>query len=1209
MRKFLMFALTISLLQGISAQGTPNFWKQARAEQVAGLRDQRQTIRPNQYKTFALDFQGMSQYLATAPMEFTPAAKQPLAVDLPTADGEMARFMVWESPIIAPGLSEKYPAIHTYAGRTTDGSGRMVRLGVGYGGFHAYIFETDGREQSIQNYTLDNPDYYMVFRNEEMPAEKMLPDGLMKCGVDDSKETPVTNPSNNNLVQDRSQSPIQLKKFRAAIATKGEYSAFFNNDKPTILTAVVTALNYIVALQERDFNVRLELIANDDVLFFLDPATDPYSGNETGDWMNQNPLAINNIIGAAAYDIGHVFSVYVSGSATGIAGGRVCTQAGKAKGCSSTDPPQGTYFNKVAAHEMCHQMSGSHSWSNCTVAYNDQLAPGYAYEPGSGSSLMGYPGACPGNDVQAQQDPYYHICNIEQVHNFVENQEGNTCGTIEVSDNNPPTATISTPNGLTIPISTPFKLSGSGSDPDGDMITYCWEEYDLGPTCDLGSPTGNAPTFRSFPPTANNFRYFPAITRVATNQTSKSEVLPTYARSMKFRMTVRDNHPSAGGQATAPLQLNVTDQAGPFLVTYPNASAIIWQVGSQLEVTWDVANTNKLPVNCQKVNIKLSTNSGLEFPIVLAANVPNTGRACITVPNNVTNTGRIMVEAADNLFYDMSNANIKIQAATQPAFSICSANLNDQICLPGNYSSVISTAAVGGFNGLLTLSTTSLPNGTTATFSPNPVAAGSDVTMTLNLPDNAPEGTINLSVIAASGAATDTLSATYKIVQNNFSAFALQTPANGASGVQITPTFKWNGVPDADKYEIQVASNPSFAGNLIISSKTDITADTFKLPVLLNAGQTAYWRVRPINDCNNASWSEPFVFITGVQNCNTYTSTDLPKTISANGTPTVESKLVIAPSGIISDVNVISVEGNHTFMKDLEVHVLSPTGTDVLLWKDKCPGQYNFNIGFDDSAPNAFNCPPPTNSSKAKPTGLLSAFNGQNTSGTWTLRVKDNVIGSNGQLSGFKLELCSSVALNAPFIVNNNPLSLPSGSNDVIGNSLLKADDANNQPFQLIFTLMTVPQYGLLTRGGTNLQVGDNFTQAEIDGGQIRYYDYGTHSGNDQFKFSVIDGEGGLIAGVYLIKPIVSAQEPKRSLAFALSPNPTERVVRLSVEEPISSDARVEIYSMEGRLMHNWTMNQGMNSMSLDLGNLPAGVYIVAIQQDKNRGVQKLIIR
>jgi subtilisin-like proprotein convertase family protein len=1209
MRKFLMLALTISLLQGVSAQGIPNFWKQARAEQVAGLRDQHQTIRPNQYKTFALDFQGMSQYLATAPMEFTPAAKQPLAVELPTADGEMARYMVWESPIIAPGLSEKYPAIHTYAGRTTDGSGRMVRLGVGYGGFHAYIFAPDGREESIQNYTMDNADYYMVFRNEEMPAEKMLPDGQMKCGVDDSKETPVTNPSNNNLVQDRSQAPVELKKFRAAIATKGEYSAFFNNDKPTILTAVVTALDYIVAIQERDFNVRLELIANNDTLFYLDPATDPYFGNQTGDWMDQNTQGVNQLIGINSYDIGHVFAVYVTGSATGIAGGRVCNLFSKARACSSTNPPQGVYFNKVAAHEMCHQMSGSHSWSNCSDDSNGQLAAGFAYEPGSGSSIMGYPGACGPNDVQSQQDPYYHICNIEQVRNFVQDDEGNTCGIIEITDNNPPIATISIPNGLTIPISTPFKLSGSGSDPDGDMLTYCWEQYDLGPTSELGLPTGNAPLFRSYPPSANNFRYFPLISRVAGNQTSKTEVLPAYARSMKFRMTVRDNHPGAGGQATAPLQVNVTNLAGPFLVTYPNTSGIVWRVGSQQEIVWDVANTNVGPVNCKSVNIKLSTNSGLAFPIELASNVPNTGRACITVPNNITVTGRVMVEAADNLFYDMSNNNISIQAATQPAFSICSAKLNDQICLPGNYSSVISTAGVGGFNDMITLSTTNLPNGATATFSPNPVAAGSDATLTLNLADNTAEGTFALGIFAQSGALADTLFSTYKIVQNNFSAFALQTPANGASGVDIGPTFRWTTVPDADKYEIQVASNPSFSGNVIITSKTDITLDSIKLSTLFTAGQTVYWRVRPINDCNNASWSDPFVFITGVQSCNTYSSTDLPKPISANGTPTVESKLVITPSGVISDVNVISVEGNHTFLKDLEVHVLSPAGTDVLLWKDKCPGSYNFNIGFDDSAPNTFNCPPPTNSSKAKPTGLLSSFNGQNTSGTWTLRVKDNVIGSNGQMTGFKLELCSSVALNAPFIVNNNPLSLASGSNDVIGNGLLKADDANNQPFQLIFTLMTVPQYGLLTRGGINLQVGDTFTQAEIDGGQIRYYDYGTHSGNDQFKFSVIDGEGGLVTGNYVIKPIVSAQEPNRNLAFALSPNPTERVVRLSVSEPVSSDARIELFSMEGRLMHSWTMNQGMNTMSLELGNLPTGVYLVAVQQDKNRGVQKLIIR
>jgi subtilisin-like proprotein convertase family protein len=89
---------------------------------------------------------------------------------------------------------------------------------------------------------------------------------------------------------------------------------------------------------------------------------------------------------------------------------------------------------------------------------------------------------------------------------------------------------------------------------------------------------------------------------------------------------------------------------------------------------------------------------------------------------------------------------------------------------------------------------------------------------------------------------------------------------------------------------------------------------------------------------------------------------------------------------------VKKIQGSHTFFKDLEVRLIGPSGTNVLLWKDKCASNVSFNVGMDDSAAaGPFGCPPPNTGVAFKPAEPLSAFNGQSSAGVWTLRVKDNV--------------------------------------------------------------------------------------------------------------------------------------------------------------------------------------------------------------------------
>jgi hypothetical protein len=619
----------------------------------------RRIIIPIPSRTVALDRAALDAVLAEAPMEKTVEARErAVRLSLPLPDGSFSIFRIEESPVMAPELSAKYPKIRTYSGKAEDVRAWSVRCDATPAGFHAMIFTPSGTVFIDPYRQADTVHYSCYYRKDLLPDEARS----FQCegAIDDIGSG---DDIDRRLSLGGTLSGSQLRTYRLAVATTGEYTAFHGGTVAAGMAAVVTAVNRVVGVYEKEVAVRMVLVAHNDTLIYTNASTDPYTNSSGSTMLGQNQTTIDAIIGSGNYDVGHVFST----GGGGIAGlGVVCRAGNKARGVTGLSSPIGDpFYIDYVAHEMGHQFGGNHTFNGTAGSCGGgNRSAANAYEPGSGTTIMAYAGICGAHNTQNNSDAYFHGRSIDEVVTYTTAGSGNSCPVVTATGNLEPAVSVP-PGGFTIPKSTPFTLTGSAIDPDGDSMTYCWEEFDLGAGGDPNAPVGNAPIFRSFLPVAGASRTFPKLSNILGNTQTIGELLPAYGRTLTFRLTARDNRGGGGGVGKATTTFSVTDSAGPFLVTFPN-TAMSFIGGGTCTVTWNVAGTDVPPVNCSAVNILISTNGGNSFPITLAAGTPNDGSEQVILPSLATVAARIKVEAAGNVFFDLSNVNFTITSLIAP---------------------------------------------------------------------------------------------------------------------------------------------------------------------------------------------------------------------------------------------------------------------------------------------------------------------------------------------------------------------------------------------------------------------------------------------------------------------------------------------------------------------------------------------------------------
>ncbi len=682
MYKQLLFTITFALFcLNVNSQNK-SYWTE-RNQNIDKIITDKSVSRndfPKQFKLFELNINLLRQELfSVVDNQF---GKHFTIISLPNADGQIEQFEVNDASNFDAELQSRFPEIRAYSGKGITDKYATLKLSISPQGIQTMIFRTDKENEFIEAYSQDH-NVYAVFN-----SQRNKKNSNWSCSTDDNK---LALDLNSQIVNTNRSSAGQLKTLRLALSCNAEYSIYFGATSATQVALVLAAFNATLTrcngVYEKDLGIHMNLVASSTNVIYYVASTDPYSTLSKWNAQLQNTLsstltgagtslAVNN----AAYDIGHMFGSTGGGGNAGCIG-CICVDDTSSttdlnKGSGITSPsngvPQGDSFDiDYVVHEMGHQMGANHTFSNSNEG------SGVSKEVGSGITIMGYAGIT-SQDLCPHSIDIYHEASIEQIQS---NLATKTCPvTTPLTDNATPV--VQAVSNFTIPKSTPFVLTGAATDANAaDALTYCWEQNDDG-----GSSTGTnssakitktvGPNFLSWSPTASPSRYFPKLSSVIANSNTTSQVggdtgmlseaLSSVTRTLNFRLTVRDNAPysptvpiKVGQTAYTDMVVNVTSTAGPFLVSSPN-TAVSWEAGTSQAVTWDVAGTTANGVNATNVDIFLSTDGGLTYPIQLATMVANNGSSSITVPDNIGTTNRIMVKGYNHIFFDISNTNFSI---------------------------------------------------------------------------------------------------------------------------------------------------------------------------------------------------------------------------------------------------------------------------------------------------------------------------------------------------------------------------------------------------------------------------------------------------------------------------------------------------------------------------------------------------------------------
>lgn len=634
---------------------------------------------------YKFDYDLFIQKLVNVPQRDTFTGVSNVIVSIPHPNGEIVDYRIVEASTFEPSLQAKFPEIRSFAGQGIKNAGDVIRFSVSpSNGLSAIIRSVDSQETFIIDPFSIDYKTFIVFEKSKSNTQT----GFI-CSTDDAVKEfgPKINNEDGNVILNNADDAT-LRRFRLALSCTGEYATFHGGTLATVNSAFNATMTRVNGIFEMDFNSTMVIVATNNNVIYLNSGTDPYGATDTN-YNAEVQAAITAQIGVTNYDIGHLVSAIGNNGNAGCIGCICGTGSSTAKGSgftTSTSPIGDNFDIDFVAHEMGHQYGGNHTFSFSTENNSVNM------EPGSGVAIMGYAGITGATDVALHSIAIFHAASIQQI---TDNIKTKTCQTnISIANAVP---VPSAPATKTLPIGTAFKLTGTATDANAaDVLSYCWEQNDDATTVGAAAsyPSGtktNGANFRSYMPENSGTRYFPRLVDHLANGVAGNtwEIVPTINRTLNFKMTVRDNRPGGGNNESVSTAVTFDVARGPLAVTSQNAAGINYTQGSSQIVTWSVNNTN-LMTGAANVNIKLSTDAGLTYPITLLANTPNDGSQAVTIPNIFAPYCRILVEPTANDFYAINTTNFAIGYNIAVVTTCNQYNYSPALAIPDN--------AVVGFN-------------------------------------------------------------------------------------------------------------------------------------------------------------------------------------------------------------------------------------------------------------------------------------------------------------------------------------------------------------------------------------------------------------------------------------------------------------------------------------------------------------------------------
>ena len=613
--------------------------------------------------SYRVDLQSLRNILKDAVETGKGAA--PVIISLPTAEGKIEKFAVYNNPVLEKSLADRYQ-LGSYMGVGVDDPSKYLTLSTSPTEMQSMIIK-DGVFQFIEPISANKQTYGVFYKTNKTSGEHGF-----DCSTDgrqlDIKTLEAHGKKNlSNLGLTNRPSSTKFRTYRLALSVTGEYTTYFGGTAGAV-AQINNTMTRVNGVFQKDFGIQLNVLDLPN-LIYTNAGTDPYSNSDDmGNWNLELQETLTQQVTNAGYDIGHLFGATGGGGNAGCIG-CICvnptTNNPRGKGSGYTSPqdgiPSGDNFDiDYVAHEMGHQLGGNHTFSNSTES------SGANVEPGGGTTIMGYAGITQDN-VQQHSNAYFHYKSIDQI---MTNLEGKTtCGTSQnITVNTPPVIAALTP--YTIPKGTAYYLQASAT--DADALNYTWEQNDsVGDTSSISGDSGwgynaEGAISRSVQGTASGTRYFPRLSSVMNGVlTDKTnwETVSYIPRVLKYALTVRDANAQRPMLSSDEVNITVGND-GPFKFNGLTSASVLYNNASNT-IYWDVANTNAAPYNVANVKIDYTTNNGNTWTD-LVASTPNTGSYAVQMPGNLTGAVKLRISALNSIFYAVSPA---ITVGTAPTSS------------------------------------------------------------------------------------------------------------------------------------------------------------------------------------------------------------------------------------------------------------------------------------------------------------------------------------------------------------------------------------------------------------------------------------------------------------------------------------------------------------------------------------------------------------